>query len=220
MAGATLWLLTAAAVAAFLQAVSHSNPTLPLLPKFLVQLNLLDVNTSATLLVSMVGLLAIRDQYVFSQRPVLGCSILFRELTSSSGEKKDGWICLLHNRGAGPAFLSRITYRMQMPGKRLSPSFEMTFAETLGNLRSMGFSELSDFRMPRMMVGSSIAPGSENILFHASEEVLQRVVILDFRFEYSSFLGYSYQKDIPCIPHERLGRFPPVKMQEDPKSKK
>ena len=169
---------------------------------------LLGVGEAVVLFVTLLSLMALRAQYNLSMKPILEVSNLGPHNKTLPQDETDAEVLTseLKNTGAGRAIISRCGYLLQefgeigdIPGERQA----LNHSETIERLRKLGFSEMVDFRLPRVAEHVCIQPGETSLLFEANASVLARVRLLDVSLTYESQVGHGFATELPCVPHHR-----------------
>jgi hypothetical protein len=199
-----LWGLSLFSLLLFVQAVAKDNKDLWKVPVWLSSWKVLSSEAATTLLVSFITLMVVRGQYALTTKPIF--TITISPLDGGDDDDKKvllanaptHWRATLRNRGAGTATIKKLNYfvRYKKDGHLLET--ELTRDELFEILIAAGYIESVDFRLPRIVVESTLESQGSTLLFAYNKSIFDAFWI-EAQFEYTSVLGVWYQKDLPCV---------------------
>ncbi len=168
------------------------------------KLELLDTKSSITILVSLLGLLVVTNKFVRSFSPYIAYDSCFSAESSfglSSAENKF-WSVTVKNAGLGTAVIDRTFFEFSFGGNDRE-QHSADYSTVIGHFGQNGLVYEEDFSLMRVSKGYAISAKETACIFEIPAEHLSRIFRLDIRYEYRSFLGERYYKDIYCVPHRK-----------------
>jgi hypothetical protein len=166
------------------------------LPPTLQRLKLLDTNNALTLLVALLTLVAMRQQYLSTLKPYLTYSS-HRVPASESGNAEDVWRVEVYNVGTGVAIIQQTVFRYVSASGAES---ELDHDAVDDRLRGLSWEEGRMFSLPRFSTGFVLGPENKVTAFETNYALLSDLRALDLEITFASRSGERYRKDVFLIP--------------------
>jgi hypothetical protein len=167
-----------------------------LLPASLREFKLLDVNSALTLLVALLTLVAVRQQYLATLKPYLTYASQ-RVSKGEQGREDDGWKVEMWNVGTGVAIIQQTVYRLVTES---GESCGLDHDAAKNELSKLGWAEGSTYQLPRFSTGFVLGPEHRISVFEIGHDALRQIRALDLEVIFASRSGEQYRKDIFLIP--------------------
>lgn len=171
----------------------------------LIQYKIIDINSSITLLVGLLGLWVVRHQLSMGFRPYLGYTS-FHSKTSNFSLPNDAneelWVVTIINEGTGLAIINRCSYRMSLKGEQ-PQDYEYTYCEMIEQLEKKNFIQGRDYILVQISKGASLGPHSEQRVFEMPIDKAMEFSAIDIKIDFEGLMGDRFTKEIFCIP--RMG---------------
>lgn len=195
LGSAILWVLVIAVSGAAALAVSQANWRSEL-PREIRDLKLLDTNTSLTLLVALLTLVAMRQQYLATLKPYI--TYVSRRVQPGEENRTDeGWVVAIWNVGTGVAVVQETRYRLMLSDG--SESW-LDYDKVVERLAALGWQPDSTYKLSRLSSGFVLGPENQISVFENAHAALKTIKMLDLELTFSSRAGERYVKDVFLIP--------------------
>lgn len=173
---------------------------LPLLdfekPRFLL-VRVLSTEASASLFVTVLGALLVRNQFVLGLRP----RISYKSDNIGSGT---AWQVKIKNAGLGAAIINRCVFELETFNST-ECSLPIEFEDVINNFSKIGLVYETDFSLGKISSGFTFPPQEEYTVFDIKTEHIHKVSCLNMILYFQGFLGDKYYRRIVLIP-ENLTR--------------
>jgi hypothetical protein len=169
------------------------------------EISLLDSSSAIALLIGLVSIWVVREQFSIALSPHISYSSLdvsrVDGLPQSRSANPQFWKVELKNSGAGLAVILSVTYRIGFLGKP-SPrkEFTMDFTRIVEVLTDEKLKMKKDFVLTRFGDGASIPPQGVTRVLAIRMDAMNKLEYLDILLTYRSVLGDTYQRVVHCKP--------------------
>jgi hypothetical protein len=205
-------LLVLLSVVLVVQAVVSANKLGTGLPfAWFWRLSLIDVNTAFTILVALLSLIAVRQQFIYGTKPFL---VYHSQFTHESrlglpgaGAGERIWQVTLSNAGQGAASIREVRYRIAARGSTLSDSYPLPASSLTATLEGMGLRNERDYSLVSFSEGFRVIASAEQPIFELFEAAAAALQSIDMRIEIEGLLGDRFVKEVFLIPR---GGLPPI----------
>lgn len=172
------------------------------------RLSLIDVNTAFTILVALLSLIAVRQQFIYGTKPFLVYHSQFTHASRlglpGAGAGERIWQVTLSNAGQGAAAIREVRYRIAARGNTLSDSYPLPAASLTATLEGMGLRYERDYSLVSFSEGFRVIAGAEQPIFEVFEAAAAALQSIDMRIEIEGLLGDRFVKEVFLIPRGGL----------------
>lgn len=173
------------------------------------RLKLLDMNNAVTLLIALLSLIAVRQQFIYGTKPFL---IYFSRFSHDSAlglprisDRERAWSVTVQNVGQGAASVRSTRYRLALGGSsRPQVRDGLSAGEVQEILSKHGLVAGKHYSMATLSDGARIAAGGEQVVFEIRADCAKIVTALDLHLTFEAMLGDRFEKYIFCIPRDGL----------------
>lgn len=158
-------------------------------------LKILNIESSASLFVTMLGALLVRNQFVLGLRPRISyksCSII----KESTPEKI--WQVKLYNSGLGGAIINRCEFELETSIEK-SGSL-VGFENVVRHLGNIGLVHEEDYWLENISSGFTLPPKEDYIVFEIKAAHIDKIKRLNMLLHFQGFLGDKYYRSVVLIP--------------------
>ena len=197
--GSLIALLSVISLYALLQA-NFTAP--PWFPDVLRGWKILDVNNALTLLIALLTLVGVRQQFIATLKPYLSYSSHSApeptQLPKTSGKV---WKVDLNNAGTGLALVTDAKYRVAF-GAEPRGHYSADYDEMVKRLRERGLVYGTDYVLQRISQGAILGSAATLTVFELRLQQGRPVDLstVDIRIEFESRSRERFAKEIFCIP--------------------
>lgn len=184
---------------------AQNLPTAAWEPSWLWSLKLLELNDALTLLIGILGLLAVRQQVALGTKPHLGYEGRKNEESETALEPGEVWTVALKNSGSGVAIVERQTFRMYLLGDA-SPDerFLLSHDQVVEQLKARGLVHGRDYALTRYSGSATIAANTKELLLEILIEKSLPIIALDMRLEFRGVLRDRFERTFFLIPRNQI----------------
>lgn len=201
-----LLFLTAIVFFLIIYAILQDNAELLLAKKnhHLVQMKLLDLKTSFTIFISLLGLILLRHHFLEGFKPRIvyetkKCKTPTFDAYDFEGEI---WQVKIRNVGLGAATILDYEFRFH-PSKITNKKYLTNYSEVIKEISKEGVNLESEYYLDEITAGYTLPSKEEIVLFEMETSSALKLKQLDLKIEFTGFLGGKYSKEIFLLP--RLG---------------
>jgi hypothetical protein len=169
-------------------------------PDRLRGVKILDTNNSLTLLVALLSLIAVRQQFIATLTPYLTYSSE-EAIKQVDGKSETWWQVHVRNVGSGIASIQSVLYHVAVSSDTVNfstPPMNL-HAQVVEKIKNKGLEEGKDYSLLRFSHGAIIGPNESIMVFEAPLEKARLLTMLDMRIRFESRSGEVYEKDVYCI---------------------
>lgn len=200
LGSSAIWMLILLVAVLFVHAFLQANFK-EVEPGFISEVKVLDTNDALTLLVALLSLVAVRQQFIHSLQPYLSYERRPTEapqhLTGAKGEVY--WTCHVRNFGPGIAFVQSVWFELSMSDQHIGWN-SLNYDQVVERLASQKITIGKDFSLVNFSNGAIIGTADKQLLLEIRDHAARRIKILDMRIRYRSIAGDWFEKTIYCIP--------------------
>jgi|GEM_PF-5762182 len=190
----------------FIVFTAHSfikeNNSIFLIKNDFINVNILTLNDSLTILIAIIGAIVARDNFAYSGRPYL-----VYETNGFFTDSRKRYV-KLKNIGTGAAYIKRIMYRCVIDDRnRLKEidkeKYTLTFDNVKEYLKSNNIIYKKHYTILEITNGYALTSSNgEVIIFVVNKEYYRRILAFDMQIEFKGMLKDTYIKEVFCIPRK------------------
>lgn len=171
----------------------------------LSEIKLLDTNTSLSLFVALLGLIAARQQFIHGLKPYLTYSSGFEREPARLAKTGDGelwWVVTINNVGSGLAIVQSASYRVSFTRDEALTDYTRGYHAVVEELARHGLASDRDVSLLNITGGAILAPDTKTTLVELTDRAAREIAALDVKLTFESRSGDFYEKEIYCIPRK------------------
>lgn len=163
-------------------------------------LNLLDIKTSCSIFVSLLGLILVRHHFILGFKP----RIIY-ETNKSIDEttKIEYWEVRVKNVGLGAAVIKKYVFRLNISSID-NKEYDCDFQELIETLQSHNIFLEKDFMLGNLTKGYTLTSKKEKVIFKICLPKAFGIKQLDLKMIFIGFLGGKYKKEVYLIPRRGI----------------
>lgn len=155
-------------------------------------LEILSTESSASLFVTLLGALLVRNQFVLGLRP----RISYKSNSNDSGKT---WQVKIKNAGLGAAIINRCEFELETSSGKCC-TLPLGFEEVIMQLAEIKLVCEIDFSLGNISKGFTFPPQEEYAAFEIKMEHIYQIKRLNMLLHFQGFLGDKYYRKVVLIP--------------------